>query len=1080
MKNAFQKVGRFWFLLAAGISLALAAGWCISLRNTIETVEWVEHTNQILYALRTVSALIDEAVVGVRGYDVTGEDRFLESYDRSLSAVDAELGAIRKLTADNLSQQKRLTVLETLVAERRNRTKETLDEKRRGRNDAFAQLYLGEYGEKSRQRIREAITEMEDDERRLLDLRKQAITSNRHWSSALFLVGTTVNLAFLGLLFRTGREIGRQSVTEQSLRQSQERFQGIFDAATFGIGLVDPDWKWLEVNRSLCVILGYSKEELLGSDAQRLTHPDDLEADLAQVRRVLDGEISSYRMEKRYVHKRGQVLWIALSVSLVRDDAGRPLHIVKLMEDITPRRRVAETLQQRSVQLEAANREFEAAQARLSITAEFVSTLNQEGMLDVYRGALGCLARATEVPLAVIYGACDGHSPVPQCVIGPDHQPLSAAPFAGDGLPATVVRTGEVQTLFGPFEAAELRIHFGLGEVGLHSVAGWPIVYLGRCFGALVTAHTAPLTEERGAFVTASLAQLAIRMNGFQVEQQRLQLVAELQARSSDLQAQSSALEEARQEAERASRAKSEFLANMSHELRTPMNSIMGFTQRLITKLGDSLPERELKALLTVDRNAKHLLVLINDILDLAKIEAGKMDLNRSRLNLAAVIREAVEQAAPLTDNKPVEVRLDLPDGPLMFDGDRVRLKQVVLNLLSNAIKYTISGTVTITANEGDDTTLGRVVRVAVRDTGVGIKPEDLGRLFQQFTQLDGSSSRKIGGTGLGLAISAHYVRMHGGRIDVASEFGQGTEFTVLLPLPEKASPAALGPIEVAVSRPNGVCVKPAAALPNPSLENRSAPLPKSGGVTVLCVDDEPDVLTFLQLTFEDAGYNVLLAYDHDAAIAEAKARAPDLICLDLNMPGKDGFEVLKTLRADPDLSHIPVIVVSVSSEEVRCLACGALRHLAKPVQAIDLLEMVRDVLADAVGSALIVEDDPDIVRLYAELLAENGLDVRTAANGREALDRLAEFVPSVIVLDLVMPIIDGFTFLDVVQHDPVWSRIPVIIFTAKTLAPEEVAQLERSSAAILIKGRDSTEQVVDSILKTARTKRSVPEGVST
>ena len=260
----------------------------------------------------------------------------------------------------------------------------------------------------------------------------------------------------------------------------------------------------------------------------------------------------------------------------------------ELRAGLDAREKAAEVLTERT-------RDLEIAQARLSVTAEFVSTLNQEGMLDAYRGALGCLARATEVPLAVIYDACDGDNPVPQCAVGPDHQPLSAAPFAGDGLPATVVRTSEVQTLFGPFEAAELRIHFGLGEVGLHSVVGWPIVYMGRCLGALVTAHTTAPAEERRAFVTASLAQLAIRMNGFQVEQQRLQLVADLQVRSSDLQAQTTALEEARQEAERASRAKSEFLANMSHELRTPMNSIMGFTQRLITKLGDTLPERELK-----------------------------------------------------------------------------------------------------------------------------------------------------------------------------------------------------------------------------------------------------------------------------------------------------------------------------------------------------------------------------------------------------------------------------------------------------------------------------------------------------
>ena len=695
-------------------------------------------------------------------------------------------------------------------------------------------------------------------------------------------------------------------------------------------------------------------------------------------------------------------------------------------------------------------------------------------MIEAYRGALGCLARATEVPLAVIYDACDGDNPVPQCAVGPDHQPLSAALFAGNGLPATVCRTSEVQTLFGPFEAAELRIHFGLGEVGLHSVVGWPIVYMGRCLGALVTAHTTAPTAPRRAFVAASLAQLAIRMNGFQVEQQRLQLVADLQARSNDLQAQTTALEEARLEAERASRAKSEFLANMSHELRTPMNSIMGFTQRLITKLGDTLPERELKALLTVDRNAKHLLSLINDILDLSKIEAGKMELNRSRLDLAAVVREAAEQAAPLTDNKPVEVRLDLPDAPLMLDGDRVRLKQVVLNLLSNAIRYTNAGTVTITAGEGDDTALGRVVRLAVRDTGIGIKPEDLGRLFKQFTQLDGSTARKVGGTGLGLAISAHYVRMHGGRIDVASEFGTGTEFTVLLPLQLNEPPAGRESIESAGPRPRRlVCLsnRPTLATSRPSPHGTAAAA-RFGGVRILCVDDEPDVLTFLQLTFEDAGYDVMLACDHDAAIAEAKARRPDLICLDLNMPGKDGFEVLKTLRADPDLSHIPVIVVSVSSEESRCLASGALRYLAKPVRAVDLMETVREVLAGAVGSVLIVEDNPDTVRLYAELLTEQGLEVRTAVNGREGLDRLADSLPSVIVLDLMMPIMDGFTFLDIVQRDPVWCRLPVIILTAMPLTPEEVARLERSSAAILIKGRDATEQVVNSILKTALPRR--------
>jgi CheY-like chemotaxis protein len=404
-----------------------------------------------------------------------------------------------------------------------------------------------------------------------------------------------------------------------------------------------------------------------------------------------------------------------------------------------------------------------------------------------------------------------------------------------------------------------------------------------------------------------------------------------------------------------------------------------------------------------------------------------------------------------------------------------------VLNLLSNAIRYTNVGSVTIAAGVGNDDLLGPVVRIAVRDTGVGIKPEDLSRLFQQFTQLDGSSSRKIGGTGLGLAISAHYVRMHGGRIDVASEFGKGTEFTVLLPVAAVIPATVPHPNLVTDPPPNGKSVEAVETKVELIREFVVAPTSTStfGGISILCIDDEPDVLAFLQFTFEDAGYNVLMARDRDSAIAEAKERKPDLICLDLNMPGKDGFEVLKSLRADPELRHIPVVVVSVSSEEARCLASGAIRYLAKPVEGANLLSTVHEVLDGAAGSILIVEDNPDIVRLYADLLAEDGLDICTASNGLEALDRLVECVPLVILLDLMMPVMDGFSFLDHIQNDPVWSQIPVIILTAMALSQEEITRLERVSAAIMIKGRDETEQVIESILQTARKNRAIPMEVA-
>ena len=491
----------------------------------------------------------------------------------------------------------------------------------------------------------------------------------------------------------------------------------------------------------------------------------------------------------------------------------------------------------------------------------------------------------------------------------------------------------------------------------------------------------------------------------------------------------------------------------------------------------------------TVDRNAKHLLTLINNILDLSKIEAGKIEVHRTHFDLGTVIREAADQTASLVDGKPVEVKLDLPDDAVPIAADRVMLAQVVVNLLSNGIKFTERGTVTIALDVAHDQELGLVARIAVRDTGVGIKPEDRCRLFQEFTQLDTAGAGRTGGTGLGLVISARFVQLHGGRIDVAGEYGQGTEFTVVLPLsaPNTSEPRVP---ELANGTPKTNGSAASHAVAHPSLRFDSAVtrpienahvgasvcsvLPECGrqGATILCVDDEPDVLKFLQFTFEDVGYKVILAADHDVALEAASRCKPDLICLDLCMPEKDGYAVLKALRDNPALAQVPVVVLSISREEARALAAGARCYLAKPVESEDLVSTVRELLSLENGSALIVEDDPDTRRLLSLTLMEHGFHVRSAANGREALDRLAEATPDAIVLDLIMPVLDGFSFLEHVQLDPVWSKIPIVILTSKTLDPAEIARLNQRVAAILTKGRRDTELVVDAILHCVRPER--------
>jgi two-component system sensor histidine kinase/response regulator len=510
-------------------------------------------------------------------------------------------------------------------------------------------------------------------------------------------------------------------------------------------------------------------------------------------------------------------------------------------------------------------------------------------------------------------------------------------------------------------------------------------------------------------------------------------------------------LQAAKESAEAASRTKSLFLANMSHELRTPMNSIMGFTQRLLRRLKGAVPERDLDALETVDRNAKHLLGLINDILDVSKIEAGKMDLQRSPADLGELIRDVIARTAPLAEAKQLPLELRLPAAPVNAEVDSVKFQQVITNLVSNAIKYTDAGSVTVSLEGAEDARLGRAARVIVRDTGVGIRREDQGRLFQQFHQLDSSTTKRVGGTGLGLYITARYVEMHGGRIEVHSEYGRGSEFTVSLPV--------------------------GAAPRSPSAQAVAArPAQPGGGITILCVDDNPDILKFLKLTFEDAGYRVALAPDYDGALELARTERPALICLDLCMPGKDGFAVMQALRGDGALSAIPVVVVSVTPDAARSLQSGARCCLTKPVDAEQLLTVVRGLLLGGFSHALVVEDDPDASRLLVETLSQAGMAAQTAANGEEGLRRVAASKPSVILLDLMMPVMDGFEFLRRLRANPDWADIPVITLSAKTLEPAELLQLNEVCSGILTKGRDQTVQVIDSVLRAVARRPAVEE----
>jgi signal transduction histidine kinase/DNA-binding response OmpR family regulator len=487
-------------------------------------------------------------------------------------------------------------------------------------------------------------------------------------------------------------------------------------------------------------------------------------------------------------------------------------------------------------------------------------------------------------------------------------------------------------------------------------------------------------------------------------------------------------LADARDQAMQATVAKSRFLANMSHELRTPLNAVIGITEMLVEDAEDAKQEGFIEPLNRISRAGKHLLQLINEVLDLSKIEAGKLELNDETLDLIALAGDLASSAQPLAAKNGNRLVVDCPKDIGKIYADQMRLRQILLNLLSNACKFTDKGTVTmLVAREGEQ------IKFAVADTGIGMTPEQLGRLFQEFTQADSSTTRKYGGTGLGLAITDRLCAMMGGSIAVDSTPGAGTTFTVLLPARHGLAIAAAEP-SAAVSR--------VAAAAVPGRTNR-----------VLVIDDDATVRDLMRRYLSREGFDVVTAQDGAEGIALARELEPSVITLDIMMPGTDGWTVLQSLKADPKVAAIPVIMISILDEQQKGIALGASGYLNKPIDRNQLTTLLSHFKSRAAGSRVLVIEDDDTTRtMMGRMLRGEGWEVQEAANGREGLDRVAAAKPDLILLDLMMPEMDGFEFLSTLRRDPEHGHIPVIIVTAADLTEDDRARLNGGVSYILEK----------------------------
>jgi signal transduction histidine kinase/DNA-binding response OmpR family regulator len=491
------------------------------------------------------------------------------------------------------------------------------------------------------------------------------------------------------------------------------------------------------------------------------------------------------------------------------------------------------------------------------------------------------------------------------------------------------------------------------------------------------------------------------------------------------------ALMEAKQTAEAASRTKSDFLANMSHELRTPLNAIIGYSQMLQEEAGDDGHDDYLPDLAKIENAGTHLLNLINGILDLSKIEAGRMTVFIENVSVPSVLTEVRGIIDPLAAKNGNKLVIDCASDVGVIDSDITKLKQSLLNLLSNASKFTKDGTVTLTVmrrhNGAADT-----IDFAVTDTGIGMTPEQLDKLFQAFAQADSSTTRKYGGTGLGLAITRHFARMLGGDVTVTSEVGKGSVFTLSLPAQEVATAA----------------------------EDHAAEKPKISGdiesdVSVLVVDDDEAVHDTVGAMLGREGYRVLHARSGAEALTMAREFHPDAITLDVMMPQMDGWSVLSALKSDPALCDIPVTIITMLNDRAIALSLGAAGFLTKPIDWQRLNTMLRQYSHVTIdGSVLVVDDDSEIRALTRQMLERIGMTVGEAENGAKALAWLeANQLPSIILLDLMMPVMDGFEFLDRMQQNDAWSGIPVVVVTAMDLGAEELDLLQNATRKVIAKG---------------------------
>jgi len=727
-------------------------------------------------------------------------------------------------------------------------------------------------------------------------------------------------------------------------------------------------------------LVGYDPDELVGRSIYEFIDPDELEFIQEEHSRIMDSN-TPISVTYKFKHQAGHFVWLESSTRMYSFPDDPVPRILSISRDVTEEKKAADDL---------ANAHLQLQNVFSSATQVSIIATDLEGKITIFNpGAERMLGYTSEEMIGK----------------GPDifH------------VPAEVEARGEElsqelgQTIQG------FDTYVALARLGGYTEREW--TYIRKDGSRLLVESAVTATYDTSGQITGYLG---------------IALDITQRKRGED------ALRLAKSVAEDANQTKSEFLTNMSHELRTPLNSVIGFSNIILRNPKSTLDEKEISYLERIQANGTHLLSLINDILDLSKVEAGSMELDVVTINVADLVMTLIGHVESQVANKPVRLETEIPETVAEMDTDPGKLRQVLLNLLSNAIKFTEEGTITVRIHTDENT--NRPAAIEVTDSGIGIPAERIDHIFDEFAQVDSSTQRKYGGTGLGLSISNALCDLMGYTLRVTSEEGTGSTFTIDIP-------------DQTTYPMDGETIRPTMrTTPRKTVRDR---IDDFSGQRILLVDDDPDSLVLLSHYLKDTHCHLEWANSTTEAMELIRRNKPDLITLDLRMPTETGDKFLASLQAEPDYASIPVVVVSVVARESRGKLPGATDFVQKPVSQHEFIWAIRRNLNQGPCCVLLVEDDDNMREMITEYLSDLHLQLRTAVNGVDALTLMENFTPDLILLDLRMPEMNGMTFLKSLKEQPPTNMPQVVIITGETISLQDELSIKHDGMVIIRKDED-------------------------